>query len=72
VPHTAAHAAPPDELWSRRRVARYLGVSPSSVWAWSRDGRLPAGMKLSPTVVRWSANSVREWAANKQPPPATA
>lgn len=41
-----------------RDVARMLGVSKATVWAWSRIGRLPQPVKLAPTVTRWRSDEI--------------
>jgi hypothetical protein len=33
--------SPPNELWSRRRVASEFGVAESTIDGWVRTGRLP-------------------------------
>ena len=40
------------ELLDRVEVARRLGVAPSTVGVWTREGRIPA-IRLSPKVVRY-------------------
>lgn len=32
---------------------------------WSRDGRFPASIRLSPTIVAWKNSEVLEWLDNK-------
>lgn len=42
------------EWLSDVQVARYLGVkSRDTIWRWSREGRLPAPVKLGPNCTRW-------------------
>lgn len=42
----AAEAIPDDELLTRSGVARLLGVSPTTVTRWAREGRLPCRVTL--------------------------
>jgi predicted DNA-binding transcriptional regulator AlpA len=34
-------------------LAKLLGVSPSSVWQWRRDGTLPKNRRIRDEFVRW-------------------
>lgn len=38
-----------------------LPFGSSTLWAWSRDGRFPAPVKLSPTMTAWRNAEVIEW-----------
>ena len=35
---------------------------------WSRDGRFPASIRLSPTIVAWSNSEVLKWLENHNNP----
>lgn len=39
----------------------FLPFGSSTLWAWSRDGRFPAPVKLSPTMTAWRNTDVIEW-----------
>ena len=39
----------------------FLPFGSSTLWAWSRDGRFPAPVKLSPTMTAWLNADVIEW-----------
>ena len=39
----------------------FLPFGTSTLWAWSRDGRFPAPIKLSPTMTAWRNADVIEW-----------
>lgn len=39
----------------------FLPFGSSTLWAWSRDGRFPAPVKLSPTMTAWRNSEVIEW-----------
>ncbi len=42
-------------------AARRYGVSRSTVWRWIRRQRLPAPIKLSPSVVGWWIDDLVQW-----------
>lgn len=39
----------------------FLPFGASTLWAWSRDGRFPAPVKLSPTMTAWRNADVIDW-----------
>ena len=39
----------------------FLPFGASTLWSWSRDGRFPAPVKLSPTMTAWRNADVIEW-----------
>lgn len=39
----------------------FLPFGSSTLWAWSRDGRFPAPVKLSPTMTAWRNADVIDW-----------
>lgn len=41
-----------------KQVASWLNVSKSTLHNWVRDGRVPAGIKLSPGVTVWDLDQV--------------
>ena len=45
-------------LFSVRTLAKRWGVSRSTVWRWSRDGRLPQPVKIG-NCSRWTADQVQ-------------
>lgn len=47
-------------------LANILGVSVSTIWVWSRAGKLPKPVKLSERVTAWRAEEVRDWMYKKQ------
>ena len=50
------------ERFLRKRQVRDLtGLAVSTIWAWSRDGRLPHGIKLSERVTVWKESEVLAW-----------
>ena len=42
-------------------AARY-GVSRSTIWRWTKEGRLPQPKKLSPGCTRWDWSEILETA----------
>jgi prophage regulatory protein len=60
-----AYTAPADDrLITDKEVAHLLGASRSWVWVLTREGKLPAPIKLSQRCTRWRLVEVREWMAN--------
>lgn len=43
----------------------FLPFGSSTLWAWSRDGRFPAPVKLSPTMTAWRNADVIQWLNNQ-------
>lgn len=43
-----------------KHAANWLNVSKSTFHNWVRDGRVPAGIKLSPGVTVWDRNQVAQ------------
>ncbi|MBI0427155.1 helix-turn-helix transcriptional regulator [Psychrobacter sp. NG27] len=39
----------------------FLPFGSTTLWAWSRDGRFPAPVKLSPTMTAWHNDDVIAW-----------
>ncbi len=42
-------------------ILPFLPFSKTTLFEWSKDGRFPAGRKLSPTMTAWSYADVHEW-----------
>ncbi len=52
----------PSQGMSRaNQILPFLPFGSSTLWAWSRDGRFPAPVKLSPTMTAWRNADVIEW-----------
>lgn len=47
-----------DRYIRANELARLLGISRATVWNWTKDGRLPKPVKLSPHVTAWKASEV--------------
>lgn len=51
----------PDSAYVRLPVvAALLGISPMTVWRWSRSGRLPRPKKVGPKVTAWNVGELRK------------
>ena len=53
-------------VFSRRQVAKEIGVSVSTVWRLVRKGLFPPPMKLSPGRVGWRAVTVWRWLEERE------
>ncbi len=42
----------------------FVGISKSTIWDWSKTGKFPAPLKLSPTVTVWKASDIHAWLAS--------
>ena len=42
-------------------VSERLGVSPASIWRWSKTGGFPPPLALSPGCVRWRLADIQDW-----------
>ena len=52
-----------DKLFYRLNdVKNRIGVSGSSIWAWSKIGKFPAPIKISSNVTVWKVSEVEFWA----------
>lgn len=49
-----------------RDLSRWLGVGPSTVWRWRRQGLLPPPVQLSRGVVGWRVQDIEAWIASRR------
>lgn len=42
-------------------VAHALGIGVSTVWAWSKEGRLPQPIKLGAKTTRWKVSEIENY-----------
>lgn len=52
------------------RAAQILPMLPfgsTTLWAWSKSGRFPAPVRLSPTMTAWRNSDVLNWLEKQQP-----
>lgn len=45
-------------------IADRLGVSPDTVWRWTREGKFPAAVKLGGRTTRWRLQDILDWEAS--------
>jgi len=46
---------------SDRTLAKYFDTSRSTIWLWSRTGRLPKPVKLSEGCTRWCNKAIKQF-----------
>lgn len=56
---------PPQGLSRAKDILPFLPFSRTTLHEWSRDGRFPKSVKLSPTMVAWRNSEVLQWLATK-------
>lgn len=54
-------SASPDRLLRPREVARLLGISLSTLWNWSRLGRLPRPIAVGPHATAWRLSEIQQF-----------
>lgn len=52
---------PPQGLSRAKDILPFLPFSSTCLWEWSKDGRFPAPIKLSPTITAWRNRDVLDW-----------
>ena len=52
---------PPQGMSRASQLIPFLPFGSSTLWAWSRSGRFPAPVKLSPTMTAWRNADVIKW-----------
>lgn len=52
---------PPQGMSRARDILPLLPFGRTTLHQWSRDGRFPASLRLSPTMVAWRNSDVLEW-----------
>lgn len=58
---TSIKHLPPQGMSRASQILPFLPFGSSTLWAWSRDGRFPAPVKLSPTMTAWRNADVIDW-----------
>lgn len=52
----------PAEGFTRARdLIQYLPFSKATLWSWSKSGRFPKPVKISPTITAWKNSDVLAW-----------
>ena len=49
---------------SDKTLAQFYDASRSTIWKWSREGKLPKPIKLTPGATRWDNKQLKEFADN--------
>lgn len=52
---------PPQGMSRARDILPFLPFGRTTLHEWSNDGRFPASIKLSPTMVAWRNSDVLDW-----------
>lgn len=60
-PNTPPKYLPTQGMSRASQLIPFLPFGISTLWAWSRNGRFPAPVKLSPTITAWRNADVIEW-----------
>ena len=55
----------PQGMSRASQLLPFLPFGITTLWAWSRDGRFPAPVKLSPTMTAWRNADVLAWLNNQ-------
>ena len=59
--NSPAMQLPTTGMGRAKDILPFLPFSKTTLFEWSKDGRFPAGKKLSPTMTAWSYADVHEW-----------
>ena len=59
--NSLAMQLPTTGMGRAKDILPFLPFSKTTLFEWSKDGRFPAGKKLSPTMTAWSYADVHEW-----------
>jgi len=52
-------------MLSVAQLAKLLGTSEATIWRWSREGTMPAALKLGKKLTRWDSTAIEAWLASK-------
>lgn len=53
------------QYWRVYQVANFLGISESTVWKWTKSGRLPKSIRLSYRVTVWESKAIKKLMADE-------
>ena len=59
--NSPAMQLPTTGMGRAKDILPFLPFSKTTLFEWSKDGRFPAPIKLSPTMTAWTYASVHEW-----------
>ncbi len=54
------HKPHPLRVYRLGRLAKLIGVDPSTLWRWERDGVLPPRIQIGPGVKGWTEEMLKE------------
>jgi prophage regulatory protein len=60
--------AQPDRLVGIKEVQTLIGMGPSSIYAWTREGKFPQPVRLSARCTRWKMSQLQSWIASQGKP----
>lgn len=63
-----AKTLPAQGMSRAKTLLPFLPFSRTTLHEWSRDGRFPKSIRLSPTMVAWRNSEVLEWLGNHDIP----
>ncbi len=52
---------PQDGFSRESQLLKFLPFGKTTLWQWSKDGRFPKSIKLSPKITVWSNAEVHQW-----------
>jgi len=59
---------PPQGMSRAKDILPFLPFGRTTLHEWSQNGKFPASIKLSPTMVAWRNNDVLEWLSSHDIP----
>ena len=59
--NTPAMQLPTTGMGRAKDILPFLPFSKTTLFEWSKDGRFPAGKKLSPTMTAWNYADIHAW-----------
>ena len=59
--NSPAMQLPTTGMGRAKDILPFLPFSKTTLFEWSKDGRFPAGKKLSPTMTAWSYADIHAW-----------
>lgn len=65
IPINSIRHLPPQGMSRASQLLPFLPFGSSTLWAWSKDGRFPSPIRLSPTMTAWRNADVIQWLSNQ-------
>lgn len=62
---TSIKHLPPQGMSRASQLLPFLPFGSSTLWAWSKDGRFPSPVRLSPTMTAWRNADVIQWLSDQ-------